>query len=156
VGVVLTIVVAVIAAGVGAYLTRRNDRAGHTDRLLAEALNDMVAAIAEVAGGAGPEAQARYASATSRIALHASPAVVAAFRAFQEDATTYTSDGRARLMEALLDGGLATRAQGPREQAGHRRRPKNLAVRIGWEARVSGTALGRGGSRFVGLVRNAI
>lgn len=58
-------------------------------------------AIANVAGGAGPEAQRQYASATSRVALHGSPEVVAAFRRFQDDATTTTEDGRARLLAAL-------------------------------------------------------
>ena len=85
----------------GALLARRNEKRARTDRLLAEALNDAIAAIAEVAGGTGPEAQTRYASAVGRIALHASPTVVAAFRRFQDDATTTTPDGRARLIVAV-------------------------------------------------------
>jgi hypothetical protein len=101
VNAVLAIAAVALGAGLGAYLARRNERASHIDRLLAEALNDVVAAIADVAGGEGSPAQARYASAVSRIALHASPEVVSAFRAFQDHATTYTTDGRTRLVEAL-------------------------------------------------------
>lgn len=94
-----------IAAGlvgivVGAALARRNARRDHADRLLADALNDLVSAIADVAGG-DHDAQHRYASATSRIALHGSPALVIAFQAFQRDATTATDDGRRRLIGAL-------------------------------------------------------
>lgn len=85
----------------GGMLARRNDRRGRADRLLAEAFNDAVSAIAEVAGGAGNSAQQRYASATSRIALHASPKVVAAFRRFQNDAETVTPGGRGRLLAAV-------------------------------------------------------
>lgn len=98
---VLAIAAVALGAGLGAYLARRNERASNTDRLLAEALNDVMAAIADVASGQGGPAQARYASAVSRIALHASPGVVSAFRAFQDDATTYTAEGRTRLVEAL-------------------------------------------------------
>jgi hypothetical protein len=101
VSAVLTVVVGVLGIGLGALLARRNERASTTDRLLTEALNDLVAAIAHVANGEGQAAQGRYASATSRIALHASPPVVAAFRRFQDDATTGTPDGRARLLDAI-------------------------------------------------------
>jgi hypothetical protein len=85
----------------GGLLSRRNERRAHGDRLLVEALNDAITAIADVAGGEGSSAQRRYASATSRIAIHASPEVVIAFRRFQDDATTVTADGRARLIVAL-------------------------------------------------------
>jgi hypothetical protein len=92
---------AIVGAGVGAFLTRRNERASSADRLLAEAINDLVAAIAEVTGGSGQDAMNRYASATARVALHGSPEVVEAFYEFQKDANTGTTDGRQRLMAAL-------------------------------------------------------
>jgi hypothetical protein len=85
----------------GAWLTRRNEKQAASERLLVEALSDALRAIAEIANGAGSEAQAAYASALSRLALHASPAVIGAFRAFQADATTVTADGRRRLLAAL-------------------------------------------------------
>lgn len=87
----------------GGLLSRRNERRAHGERLLVEALNDAVTAIADVAGGEGKTAQNRYASATSRIALHASPEVVAKFRDFQNDATTATTDGRVRLIAAIQE-----------------------------------------------------
>jgi len=98
---IVTICLGVGGVALGALLARRNDRRAHADRLLAEALNDLVAAVAEVANGGGLDAQARYASATGRIALHAPSEVVEAFRAFQADATTGTADGRAQLLHAL-------------------------------------------------------
>lgn len=85
--IVLPIIVGLAGIFIGALLTRRNARIDHADKLLADALNDLVAAIADVAGG-DVEAQRRYAAATSRIVLHGSPQLVAAFRAFQDDATT--------------------------------------------------------------------
>lgn len=85
----------------GALLERRNQKKAQAARLLTEALNDAMSAIAEVANRAAPDAQARYASAVSRIALHAPPSLVATFRAFQDDATTVTPDGRARLVAAI-------------------------------------------------------
>jgi len=85
----------------GARLTREHARRAQAERLLVEALNDAVAAIASVAGGAGQDAQRLYAAAVSRIALHGSPSVVAAFRRFQDDATTTTDEGRARLLSAV-------------------------------------------------------
>lgn len=94
----------------GALLTRRNDRRARADVLLVEALNDAVAAIAEVAGGGGPDALIRYASAVSRVALHAPPEVAEAWRRFQDDATTGTLAGRARLLAAI---------QAARHQLGH-------------------------------------
>jgi hypothetical protein len=98
---VITFVVGLGGVGLGAVLARRNTKRAAGDRLLVEALNDVVGAIAEVAGGAGASAQSRYGSATARIALHASPNVVAAFRDFQDDATTTTREGRARLLRAV-------------------------------------------------------
>jgi hypothetical protein len=94
----------------GGLLSRRNERQAHGERLLVEALNDAVTAIADVAGGEGKTAQNRYASATSRIALHASPEVIAKFRDFQNDPTTATKDGRARLIAAI---------QAARRELGH-------------------------------------
>jgi hypothetical protein len=85
----------------GAWLTRRQARRAQAERLFVEALNDAVAAIAAVAGGAGQAAQRQYAGAMSRIALHASPVVVAAFRRFQDDATTATDSGRERFIAAV-------------------------------------------------------
>jgi hypothetical protein len=87
----------------GGFLTRRNDRKGHADRLLTEAFNDALSAITDVAGGVGDSALRRYASATSRIALHAPPRVVVKFRRFQDDATTFTADGRARFIAAVQE-----------------------------------------------------
>lgn len=108
----MTIVVSVVAGiVVGAVLARRNARRSHADELLADALNDLVSAIADVAGG-DADAQRRYASATSRIALHGSPELVEAFRAFQRNANTGTDDGRRRLIAALQAG---------REELGRRR-----------------------------------
>jgi ElaB/YqjD/DUF883 family membrane-anchored ribosome-binding protein len=97
----LAIVAAALGVVLGAHLARRNERAGSSDRLLAEALDEVVSSIADVASGQGASARAQYASAVSRIALHASPAVVHSFRCFQDHATTYTQEGRERLLEAL-------------------------------------------------------
>jgi hypothetical protein len=94
----------------GALLARRNDRRSRTDTLLVQALNDAASAIAEVADGGGSVARVRYASAVSRIALHAPPEVAMAWRRFQDDATTETVDGRARLVSAI---------QAARVQLGH-------------------------------------
>lgn len=93
----------------GAVLTRRNDRRSRTDALLADAANDAIRAIAYVAGSNSTDAQAQadYASAVSRVAMHATPPVVASWRSFQNDATTETTDGRARMVAAIQ----ATRAQ---------------------------------------------
>lgn len=113
------------AAGVGGVilgglLARRNEKRAQGERLLVEAVNDAATAIAEVAGGEGKAAQSRYASAVSRIALHASPAVISKFRMFQDDATTSTLDGRARLIDAV---------QQARRELGHRRAPdEDIAV----------------------------
>jgi hypothetical protein len=91
----------IIGAVLGAWLARRNEQRATADQLLLATLSDVVDAIAAVSVGAGENAQQRYASATSRLALHASPEVVAAFRRFQDDATTATADGRARFLAAV-------------------------------------------------------
>jgi hypothetical protein len=93
-----------------ALLTRRNERRSRGDDLLAQAANDAIDAISQVARGTSPDAQARYASAVSRVAMHGAPQVVAAWRSFQDDATTETNDGRARMVAAI---------QSTREQLGH-------------------------------------
>jgi len=96
----------------GAILTRRNDRQSRTDALLAEAANDAIHAIAYVAASNSTDspAQTRYASAVSRVAMHGTPSVVAAWRRFQDDATTETIQGRDRLVAAI---------QATRSQLGH-------------------------------------
>lgn len=85
--VVISIFAGLLGVGVGAYLSRRNARRDHADKLLAEALNELVSAVADVAGG-NVDARRRYAGATSRIVLYGSPELVSAFHAFQADATT--------------------------------------------------------------------
>lgn len=100
-----------VAVALGAWLTRRHGKRAQAERLLVEALNDAVAAIAGVAGGAGVEAQRLYASAVSRVALHGSPEVITALRRFQEDPTTVTESGCARLVTVL---------QTARAELGHR------------------------------------
>jgi hypothetical protein len=105
----VALVVGIGGVVLGALLTRRNERRSRADDLLAQALNDAVAAISEVASGSG-DAQALYASAVSRVALHAPPDVVESWRHFQDDATTATKDGRARLVTAI---------QSARMQLGH-------------------------------------
>lgn len=99
-------VVAALAAGVagvalGAWLARRNEKRAATERLLVEAINDVVDGIARVAQEGTPDAQARYAGALARVALHGSPEVVRAFSHHQEDATTITPEGRRRLIAAM-------------------------------------------------------
>jgi hypothetical protein len=106
----ITLFVGLLGVVVGGFLTRRNEKRSQGERLLVEALNDAATAIAEVANGVGPTAQHRYASAISRIALHGSPSVIAAFREFQDDATTSTDEGRARLLAAV---------QQARQELGH-------------------------------------
>ncbi len=107
-------VVAALTAGVvrgawGAWLARRNEKRATTERLLVEAINDLVGGIADVANKV-PHAQARYASALARIALHGSPEVIRTFRRHQEDATTITPGGRQLLVEAI---------QQSRQELGH-------------------------------------
>lgn len=109
--VVVSVLAGLVGIVVGAVLARRNAREEHADKLLADALNDLVSAIADVAGG-DADARRRYASAISRIALHGSPDLVEAFRAFQRNPTTCTDDGRRRLIAALQAG---------REELGRRR-----------------------------------
>jgi hypothetical protein len=99
----ITLAVGLVGVVLGGLLARRNEKRAQGERLLVEAFNDAATAIAEVAGGEGKEAQNRYASAVSRIALHASPAVISKFRDFQEDATTSTVGGRARLIAAVQE-----------------------------------------------------
>jgi hypothetical protein len=98
-------VVAALAAGVigvalGAWLTRRNEKQAATERLLVEAINDLVDAVAGVAHGV-PNARAQYGSALARVALQGSPELARAFRHHQEDATTITPEGRRRLIAAI-------------------------------------------------------
>lgn len=93
-----------------ALLTRRNERQSRGDDLLAQAANDAIDAIAQVARGTSPDAQARYASAVSRVAMHGAPQVIKAWRSFQDNATTETDDGRTRMVAAI---------QATREQLGH-------------------------------------
>ncbi|MGB0871995.1 MAG: hypothetical protein ACPGWS_03625 [Solirubrobacterales bacterium] len=92
-------------------LARRNTRLAESDRLLCEAVNDAVAAISDVAAlnrhgrthvdpVASMQAQARYGSAMSRVAIHASPEVIEAFAKFQRNADTGTAAGRKSLIDA--------------------------------------------------------
>lgn len=129
----LTAMVGVIAGlggvALGGFLARRNDRRGHGERLLVEALNDAVSAIAEVAGG-DQTAQRRYASAVSRIALHSPPEVLLKFREFQDSGTTVTREGQEQLVIAI---------QAARRELGHGDVPDgDLAVLL----------FGRGGTRL--------
>lgn len=100
VDILLPLVGVTVGALLAAFLTRRNEKRSTGERLLIEAINDALAAIAAVANG-DQAAQAEYASAMSRIAFHAPVPVVRAFRAFQDDATTGTEDGRERLIAAI-------------------------------------------------------
>lgn len=98
-------IVAALAGGVvgvalGGWLARRNEKRATTERLLVEAVSDVVDGIAGVAQGVAG-ARARYAAALARVALHGSPEVVRAFRYHQEDGTTITSEGRRRLIAAM-------------------------------------------------------
>ncbi len=102
-GILTTFIAGFAGVALGAFLARRNQKRAASEQLLVEALNDMVSAIAEVAGGAGQEAQRRYASAVSRIAVHAPASVVVAFRKFQDDPTTTTAKGRAQLVSAVQE-----------------------------------------------------
>jgi hypothetical protein len=104
----------------GGLLSRRNEKKALGERLLVEALDDAGTAVAQVAGGEGRAAQTRYASALKRIALHASPSVILAFRGFQEHGTTETLDGRASLISAV---------QAARRELGHANAPdEDIAV----------------------------
>lgn len=86
----------------GAQLTRRNERRSTADDLLAQALSDAIAAIADVAmGDTSKEALSRYASAMARIGLHAPPEVMRAWRQFQDDPHTATAERQAKLVAAM-------------------------------------------------------
>lgn len=61
---VIAFVVGFGGVGLGVLLARRNEQQSRAEDLLTQALNDAVAAIAEVASGGGPNAQAHYASLT--------------------------------------------------------------------------------------------
>jgi hypothetical protein len=91
----------VVGAILGGFFARRNEEKAHGEKLLVDALNDAMTAIADVASGEA--AQNRYASAVARIALHASPGVVEKFWKFQEEATTATPEGRALLIAAVQE-----------------------------------------------------
>jgi hypothetical protein len=106
-----TFIAGVAGVTLGAWLARRNEKRAATERLLVEAINDVVDGIAGVAQSV-PGARARYASALARVALHGSPDVVQAFRDHQEDATTMTPEGRRLLIEAV---------QQARVELGHQR-----------------------------------
>jgi hypothetical protein len=92
--------VGVLGVALGAWLARRNEKRAATERLLVEAVSDVVDGIAGVAQGI-PGAQARYAAALARVALHGSPEIVRAFSHHQEEATTITQEGRRRLVAAM-------------------------------------------------------
>lgn len=53
------------------------------------------------AAGGGSGAQAHYASASARIALHGPREVVEPWCCFQDEGNTNTEDGRARLVDAV-------------------------------------------------------
>jgi hypothetical protein len=106
--VIVAVAVGIGGIALGAWLSRRNEKRATTDRLLVEALNDLVSAIADVANNV-PNAQARYASAVSRVGLHGPPSVVAAFCRFQDQANTGTLEGRKRLISAVQQARLALR-----------------------------------------------
>lgn len=98
--VVITFGAGLAGVSLGAWFSRRNEKRAQRDRLLVAALSDAVEAVADVVGG-DPKAQHRWAGALARIALYASPPVIAAFRVFRDDATTGTLDGRERFMVAV-------------------------------------------------------
>ena len=99
----------VVGVALGAWLARRNEKQAATERLLVDAVSDLVDSIARVAqGDAG--AHAPYASALARISLHGSPEVARAFRDHQEEATTATPKGRRLLVAAV---------QAARKELGH-------------------------------------
>ena len=110
----------VIGVSLGAWLTRQRDKHATDERLLVEALNDMVGGIADVANGVAG-AQARYASALSRVVLHGSPKIVDALSTFQDDATTTTLQGRRTLVAAL---------QQARSELGHLEIPDEHAMKL--------------------------
>lgn len=84
----------------GGFLSRRNERRAQGERLLVEAFNDAVSAIAEVSMG-NEAAATGYLSAVTRIGLHSPPPVLKKFRDFQMDPTVETANGQARLIDAI-------------------------------------------------------
>lgn len=96
----VTFIVGLGGVLLGGYLARHNDRISRREQLLINGLNDAISAIAVISTG-DKSGEARYASATSRIALHGSPTVVAAFRHFQDVADTSLTEGRSRLIAAI-------------------------------------------------------
>lgn len=84
----------------GAFLARRNERRATSERLLTEALDDIVGGIADAASRV-PGAQARYASGMARLALHGNAELARAFREWQETPDTGTTDGRRALAGAV-------------------------------------------------------
>jgi hypothetical protein len=101
-GLVVSVLAVLGGVVLGALLTRRNERQATSERLLTEALNDIVGGIADAANGI-PDAQARYASAMARLALHGNAEVVRAFREWQEIANTGTGEGRDALVAAVRE-----------------------------------------------------
>lgn len=100
----ITVAVGVAATlggiALGGVLTRRNERRAQGERLLVEAFNDAVSAIAKVSMG-DQAAASGYLSAVTRIGLHSPPTVLEKFRDFQMDPTVETADGQARLIAAI-------------------------------------------------------
>lgn len=94
------LVVGIVVGAWGSWLTRRNEKKATAERLLVEALNDVVGGVSDVVSKV-PGAQARFGSAMSRIGLYGSPELVRAFRLHQEDGTTITPEGRRLFMAAL-------------------------------------------------------
>jgi hypothetical protein len=99
-GAAFALAAGIIGVALGAWLARRNEKRATTERLLVEAVSDVVDGIAGVAQRV-PGARARYAGALARVALHGSPEVVRAFSHHQEEATTITPDGRRLLVAAM-------------------------------------------------------
>lgn len=128
----LTLAAGLGGVALGAWLSRRNQTKAAAEQLLVDALNDVVRGIADIANGV-PDAQAGYASAMSRVALHGSQRVVSALRRFQDEATTVTPEGRRRLIAAVREA---------RRELGHDDVPEDdLAVLLFGPARVPRTEM---------------
>lgn len=97
---IVTVLAALGGVALGAFLTRRNERRATGERLLAEALDDIVGGINDAANEM-PGAQARYASGMSRLALHGGADLADSFREWQDIANTGTEEGRLALAEAV-------------------------------------------------------
>jgi hypothetical protein len=97
----IALVVGFGGVGLGALLTRRNERRSRAEGLLTQALNDAIEAIAQVAAGGDTDAQTHYASASARIALHGPPEVVESWRRFEDESSTSTEKGRLCLLAAV-------------------------------------------------------